>query len=89
MPFILFTGRGREDVAIAAQNNGADFYVQKGGEPVSQFAELMNAILYCVHRKSAEELVQGIVDNAPLMIMIVDEDRRIQTFNRRRWSSPG
>jgi PAS domain-containing protein len=82
VPFILFTGRGREDVAIAALNNGADFCIQKGGEPVAQFAELRNAILYSVHRKSAEEMVQSIVDNAPLMIMIVDEERRIQTFNR-------
>jgi DNA-binding response OmpR family regulator len=29
-PFILFTGRGREDVAIEALNNGADFYIRKG-----------------------------------------------------------
>ena len=31
VPFILFTGRGREDVVIDAINNGADFYLQKGG----------------------------------------------------------
>ena len=65
VPFVLFTGRGREDVAIAALNNGADFYIQKGGEPVAQFAELRNAIMHSIHRKSAEELVQSIVDNAP------------------------
>jgi PAS domain S-box-containing protein len=82
VPFVLFTGWGREDVAIAALNNGADYNIQKGGEPVAQFAELRNAIMHSIHRKSAEELAQGIVDNAPLMIMIVDEDRRIQTFNR-------
>ncbi|MDD5024578.1 MAG: response regulator, partial [Methanoregula sp.] len=28
VPFILFTGRGREDVVIDAINNGADFYLQ-------------------------------------------------------------
>ncbi len=81
-PFVLFTGRGREDVAIAALNSGADFYVQKGGDPKSQFAELWNAIKYSIHRKEAEELVQSIVNNAPLMIMIVDKERRIQTFNK-------
>jgi len=31
IPFILFTGKGREDVAIEAINNGADFYLRKGG----------------------------------------------------------
>ena len=30
-PFILFTGRGREEVVIEAINNGAEFYLQKGG----------------------------------------------------------
>ena len=32
IPFILFTGKGREDVVIEAINNGADFYLQKGGD---------------------------------------------------------
>jgi len=32
IPFIIFTGRGREEVVIAALNVGADFYIQKGGE---------------------------------------------------------
>jgi PAS domain-containing protein len=82
VPFLLFTGRGREDVAIAALNNGADFYIQKGGEPQAQYAELKNAIVHAIRKRGAEELVQNIVDNAPMMIMIVDIDRRIQTFNR-------
>ncbi len=46
IPFILFTGRGREEVVIQALNEGADFYLQKGGEPKSQFAELSNKIRY-------------------------------------------
>jgi CheY-like chemotaxis protein len=82
VPYVLFTGRGREDVAIAALNNGADFYIQKGGEPKAQYAELRNAIMHAIRKKGAEELVQSIVENAPLMIMIVDEERRIQTFNK-------
>ena len=40
IPFILFTGRGREEVAIEALACGADFYIQKGGNPSVQFAEL-------------------------------------------------
>jgi CheY-like chemotaxis protein len=40
IPFILFTGRGREEVMTEALNNGAMFYIQKGGNPRSQFAEL-------------------------------------------------
>jgi len=58
IPFILFTGRGREEVVIEALNNGADFYLQKGGEPTAQFAELSNKIRYAVARKQAETELQ-------------------------------
>jgi PAS domain S-box-containing protein len=54
IPFILFTGRGREEVVIDAINNGADFYLQKGGEPVAQFAELAHKIRQAVRRRMAE-----------------------------------
>jgi CheY-like chemotaxis protein len=54
VPFILFTGKGREEVAIEALNSGADFYLQKGGEPKSQFAELANKIRQAVQRRQAE-----------------------------------
>jgi DNA-binding response OmpR family regulator len=30
IPFIIFTGKGREEIVIEALNNGADYYVQKG-----------------------------------------------------------
>ncbi len=43
-PFIIFTGRGREEVVIEALNEGADFYLQKGGELKSQFTELAHKI---------------------------------------------
>ena len=35
IPFLLFTGKGREEVVIEAINNGVDFYIQKGGDPTS------------------------------------------------------
>ncbi|MGB7788151.1 response regulator [Methanoregula sp.] len=44
IPFILFTGRGREEIAVEAFENGADFYLQKGGDPTSQFTELVHKI---------------------------------------------
>jgi len=61
-PFIIFTGRGREDVVIQALNEGADFYLQKGGDPQSQFAELSNKIRYAVTRKAAEEALRESED---------------------------
>jgi len=59
-PFIIFTGRSREDVVIEALNSGADFYLQKGTEPKVQFAELRNMIHQAVMRKRIEEaLIQS------------------------------
>jgi len=55
IPFILFTGRGREEIVIEAINNGADFYLQKGGEPKSQFAELSHKIKQAVRSRRAEK----------------------------------
>ena len=54
IPFILFTGRGRKEVVIEAINNGADFYLQKGGEPQAQFAELGHKIHQAVADRHAE-----------------------------------
>ncbi|MDD1666103.1 MAG: PAS domain S-box protein, partial [Methanomicrobiales archaeon] len=58
VPFILFTGKGREEVAIEALNNGADYYLQKGGAPGSQFLELEHKIKQAVHRRQAEKALK-------------------------------
>ena len=55
IPFILFTGRGREEIVIEAINNGADFYLQKGGDASAQFAELRHQIQQAVARKKGQD----------------------------------
>ena len=57
LPFIIFTGRGREEVVIEALNSGADHYIQKGGDVKSQFAELVHTIRSAVERKRAQDSV--------------------------------
>ncbi|MDP2796728.1 MAG: PAS domain S-box protein [Methanoregula sp.] len=44
LPFILFTGKGREEVVIEAFNDGVDFYLQKNGDPKVLFASLKDTI---------------------------------------------
>ncbi len=59
IPFIMFTGKGREDVAMDALNLGADRYIQKGGNQKSQYGLLAQAIDQEVkHWKSEKELKQ-------------------------------
>lgn len=59
-PFIIFTGRGREDVASEALNSGASFYLQKGGDPKAQFDELINMAERAIsHKRAEEELIRA------------------------------
>ncbi len=81
IPFLLFTGRGREEIAIAALNDGADFYIRKGMDMESQFAELRNAIIQVVKRRGAETLVLEIFQSSPILMMVMDIDRRIYAPN--------
>jgi PAS domain S-box-containing protein len=53
-PFILFTGRGREEIVIDALNNEADFYLEKAGEPKAFFAELLHVIKRTVQMRRTE-----------------------------------
>ena len=57
LPLIIFTGRGREEVAMEALNSGADRYLQKGGDPKSQFTELIHAVRSTVEKRRAQETV--------------------------------
>lgn len=81
IPFILFTGKGREEVVIEALNNGVTFYIQKGGDPVSQFLELEYKIKQAVmgHRtemdlRRSEERFRSLIEDAPIAITIVQND---------------
>lgn len=43
-PFVIFTGKGREDVVIDALNFGADLYLEKSPDPRTQFSEMMQKV---------------------------------------------
>lgn len=58
IPFILFTGKGREEVAIEAFEEGADFYLQKGEDPVIQFARLTERIHQAIERRRSDKLLR-------------------------------
>jgi PAS domain S-box-containing protein len=79
LPFILFTGKGREDIVILALNLGADFYLQKGGDPKSQYAELAHKIRQAAGKKQAEQALirsqaylHQIFSSVKAGIMIID-----------------
>jgi PAS domain S-box-containing protein len=84
-PFILFTGKGREEVAIEALNSGADYYLSKGGDPKSQFAELRNMIIQSVSLRQAENALQQnmmryrlLIENVSDVVALVSAEGQIQ-----------
>ncbi|RPJ53487.1 MAG: PAS domain S-box protein, partial [Methanobacteriota archaeon] len=91
-PFILFTGRGREEVVIEALNNGASFYLQKGGDPKAQFAELRHMILQSVQKRVTESSLQATqysVDHASDEVFWSDADGKFQYVNEAACRSLG
>jgi PAS domain S-box-containing protein len=81
VPFVLFTGKGRESVAVDALNLGASFYLQKGGDPIAQFTELANMIRRSDEsQRSKKQLVESenrfrnLVQNSSDFITIIDRN---------------
>ena len=55
IPFVLFTGKGREDVAVKALNLGADSYINKQGSPETVYCELAHAINNIAEQKKSKK----------------------------------
>jgi PAS domain S-box-containing protein len=96
IPFILFTGRGREEVVIEALNSGADSYVQKGGSPKAQFADLEHKVKDAVHRRVAEEgliisriQLEAAMDMADLAYWDIDLNTLMFTIEDNFWNICG
>ncbi len=90
IPFIIFTGKGREIVAIRALNLGADQYVNKIGKPEAVYSELAHGIYTVVKGKKAEEALResekekiAILDSMSELVIHQDLKHRILWVNRK------
>jgi len=90
LPFILFTGKGREEVAIEALNLGADGYFDKQGSPETVYGELSHGIRMIKQRKETESalyetqiFMDSIINSTKDMIWSVSaDDFCLLTFNK-------
>lgn len=87
LPFILYTGKGSEEIASEAISAGVTDYLQKGGGP-SQYAVLANRITNAVERHQAErELADReqrfslFFEQSPLGVIEWDETFRLVRMN--------
>lgn len=87
-PFIIFTGKGREEVAIEAYEQGADHYIQKGGDARSTYYEIVQKITTCIEKKQTAEklertrkLYTNIFNHLPDPTFVIDNAGRIIGWN--------
>src|SRR3990170_1951188 len=81
VPFILFTCKGKEEVAIEAVNSGVERYIDKQGNAETAYEILKLSICSAVKRqrtekrlKESENLLSQITDNMQDMLSITDVD---------------
>lgn len=84
MPFMMYTGKGQEDVVISALRNGCDYYLPKGDDPKAEFAELALQTRRMVKNKNlerelneSEERYRLIIENFTGIILQRRADNRI------------
>ena len=89
IPFVLFTGRGREEIVIEALNNGADFYLQKGVDVQAVFVELASKLRQAVLRRHAEGSLKeserkfhDIINFLPDATFAIDRSGTVIAWNR-------
>ena len=81
IPFIMFTGKGREEVIIKALNLGADGYINKNGDPETVYFELSHAITATVEQKKSKSKVtllkefgERLIDSISDALIIINPD---------------
>ena len=89
LPFILFTGKGSEEIASEAISRGVTDYLQKEGNR-DQFTILANRIEHAVDRyRSQQELTESrerlslLLDQSPLGVIEWDREVTVQRMNEK------
>lgn len=87
-PFIIFTGKGREEIAIRAYELGADHYLQKGSDTKSLFYEIIQKINTCVEKRKVERELDAsrkqytnIFNHLPDPTFVIDNEGRVIGWN--------
>ncbi len=96
IPFILFTGKGREEVAIQALNLGADGYYNKQGSPETVYGELIHGIETIYERRQIKQALEeserrysALMEQATVAIFVHDTKGRIIDVNQRACKNLG
>jgi PAS domain S-box-containing protein len=81
VPFILFTCKSKEEIAIEALNSGVEQYIDKQGNAAATYEELEHSILNAIKKqltekqlKASENLLRQITENIQNILIVTDEN---------------
>jgi PAS domain S-box-containing protein len=80
LPFILFTGKGSEEIAGRAISAGVSDYLQKSGGR-DCYEMLAKRVRDAVDRYRSEERYHSLIDTAPVPIVLFGPERRLRYAN--------
>jgi PAS domain S-box-containing protein len=87
-PIIMFTGVGRENAAIEALNNGADFFLKKGDDPRTQFRELVHMIQRAKDQRSigrslgtSQRIIADVMSFSIEAMFAIDREGKVIAWN--------
>jgi DNA-binding response OmpR family regulator len=87
-PVIIFTATVRENAAIEALNNGANFFLKKGGDPKIQFRELVTMVKRAVEQNSlgrslgsTQRIISDMINFSSDPSFAVDRNGKVVAWN--------
>ncbi|OLS16303.1 MAG: Nitrogen fixation regulatory protein [Candidatus Heimdallarchaeota archaeon LC_3] len=86
IPFIILTGKGREEIVIQALNLGVNYYLQKNHDFKTLFTELSHYIQQIVETKQKENEIEKlslVVEQSSASIVVTDINTKIEYVNRK------
>jgi PAS domain S-box-containing protein len=96
IPFILFTGKSREEIAIKALNLGADGYHNKQGPPEIVYRELSHNIVVLFDRNKAKQSLEesekryrALMEKASEAIFVHNMEGQIIDANQQAYKKLG
>jgi len=80
IPFILFTGKGKEDIAKQALNLGADCYLNKPGNIEDTYLELSHNIQILTEKHKIQLCIDGYEKRYGTLTSNANDTERIKTL---------
>jgi len=87
-PVIIFTAVGRENAAIEALNNGANFFLKKGEDPRMQFRELVTMVKRAVEQNfvgrslgTTQRIISDMINFSSDPSFAIDRNGKVVAWN--------